>query len=110
MSMELLVVLALERAPNMDAWQLALDKKTIPIQFSHDVDLKKHKGFVPVSMNRRIAGFYFRTESYAELSSTYPVLSSVIFDKPVVYSLGYGGSPLECASAYYAAAILVSEF
>jgi hypothetical protein len=37
-------------------------------------------------------------------------LSSIKIDHPIVYSLGYGGNALECASAFCSAAILVARF
>lgn len=45
-----------------------------------------------------------------ELQKLYPMLAGVEVQEPVVYSLRYGGDFLECASAFYAASVLVSKF
>jgi hypothetical protein len=110
MSMELFVILALTRAPTADAWQKALIERHVPVQFSESLDLARHSGFVPLTVQGQRSGFYFLNESYAELREHYPVLANIKLERPVVYSLGYGGHMLECASAFYAASALVAQF
>ena len=73
-------------------------------------DPSKETGFVPVTVKGQKSGFYFLLESYRELAQSYPKLVGIKLDKPIVYSLGYGGDRLECAAAFYSAAILVARF
>jgi len=110
MSMELIVILALQRAPTLDTWQRALDARHTPIQFTYKAELAKHTGFLPVEVNGRSSGFYFSQDPYSDVASTYPTLASTHIPKPVVYSFEYGGNFDECASVFYAAEVLVSDF
>ena len=110
MSMELLIILASQRAPTAQAWESALEDSRAPVQFSVRFDPSKQTGFVPVSVEGQQSGFYFLLESYQELKQAYPKLVSVQLHQPIVYSLGYGAHRLECAAAFYSAAILVARF
>ena len=110
MSMELIIILALQRAPALDAWQQALNAQHIPIQFTYKADLAKHTGYLPVEVGGRKSGFYFSQDQYSDVASTYPTIASIRVEKPVVYSLEYGGDYNECASVFYAAEVLVSNF
>ena len=110
MSMELIIILALQRAPTLDAWQRALDARHIPIQFTYKADLAKHTGFLPVEVNGRRSGFYFSQDQYSDVASTYPAIASAHMAKPAIYSFEYGGNFDECTSVFYAAGVLVSDF
>ena len=110
MSMELIVILALQRAPALDSWQKALRAEHIPIQFTESVDLRKHEGFLPLTLHGRSSGFEFSVRSYAEYVSVYKRLPGTYPGNPIVYSFEYGGDPGECASVFYAAEALVVAF
>jgi hypothetical protein len=110
MSMELLVVLAMGKAPTGPAWRQALEEQRIPVHFADSRDLPPKGGFVPLTVQGRASGFYFLTENYSELRSRYPALAHVNTEKPVVFSLGYGGHFLECTAVFYAASTLVARF
>ena len=110
MSMELLVVLALDKAPTGPAWRQALEEQRTPVLLSITPDLARDRGFLPTTVQGRSSGFYFLTENFSELRSLYPPLAHVNLKKPVVFSLGYGGHFLECASVFYAASTLVARF
>jgi len=110
MAMTLLVVMALNRAPNAATWQRAMTESHVPVHFSRPVNLEVHSGFVPLTLRGSASGFYFLREDFADLSRHYAPLAHMTVEKPVVYSLGYGGHGLECASAFYSASVLVSQF
>lgn len=110
MSMELLVVLAMHRAPTVGTWQQALNELKVSVQFAQKVDLSTHSGFLPLTVNGHKSGFYFLTENTSEIVLQYPPLAKTGFEKPIVYSLGYGGDFRECASVFYSASALVSKF
>ena len=110
MSMELLVFLALEKTPNVAAWNDALRETGVPVQISASVDLSKHSGFLPMKLGDENTGLYFLTEEYADLAAQIPELSRLPFEKIVVFSLGYGGDFKEGAAVFYSASALVAKF
>jgi hypothetical protein len=110
MAMELLVVLALDKAPRGPAWRQALEEQRTPVRFSDTPDLARDRGFLTMTVQGRSSGFYFLTENFSELRSLYPALAHVNLKTPVVFSLGYGGHFLECGSVFYAASALVARF
>jgi hypothetical protein len=110
MSMELFVILALNRAPTADAWEKALRVQQLPARLGSKDDLNSHSGFLPIVVRDRKTGVYFRKDDFSELRSHYASLTSIDLDNPVVYTLGYGGNFYECAAAFYSAAALVAEF
>lgn len=50
MAMELLIVFALNREPTLDAWQKELDAKHAAVRFLDEVELKRHRGFLPLTL------------------------------------------------------------
>ena len=110
MSMELFVVLALSRAPDIEAWDRALSARQIPARIVSRENLRSYSGFLSIGVKGQESGVYFRRDDYSDLRSNYKSLAETNVDKPVVYALGYGGHFYECAAAFYAAAALVAEF
>jgi hypothetical protein len=110
MSMTLLVVLTLNRAPDFEAWQRAMTESHVPVQFSGKTDLREHSGFVPLTVHGSDSGFFFLHDDLADLSRLYTPLSRLKVERPVVYSFGWGGHGLECAAALYSASVLVGSF
>jgi hypothetical protein len=108
--MELFVIFATGLAPDAPAWNKALAEAELPAAFAQDVDLSTHSGFVPVTVAGKKTGFYFLLESFPDLASSYSAVASLEVDKPVVYSLGYGGDLNECAAVFYSASVLVETF
>jgi hypothetical protein len=109
MSMELFVILAASNAPDTDAWNRALAEAQVPARIEA-ADLTRHTGFLPVKVGETQTGLRFLLESYAELATHYPAVASLRVEKPVVYSLGYGGDWDECAAVFYSASVLVAKF
>jgi hypothetical protein len=110
MSLSILVILAASQVPTNAAWQAALEEHRVPLQFPHVLDFAKSSGFVPVKVNGHESGFYFGKEDYSDLVLHYPALIKISLQRPVAFSLGFGGHGLECASAAYSAALLVARF
>jgi hypothetical protein len=108
--MELFVILAASQAPDVPAWNRALEVAQVPVVLSEEIDLQRHTGFLPVTMNGKGTGFYFLLDSYAELASHFPAVAALKLERPVVYSLGYGGDLHECAAVFYSASALVARF
>lgn len=109
MSMELFVILAASNAPDTDAWNRALAEAKVPARIEA-ADLTRHTGFLPVTVGGTQTGLRFLLESYSELAAHYPAVGTLKVDKPVVYSLGYGGDWNECAAVFYSASVLVARF
>ena len=109
MAIELLVVLAGSKAPDWSSWNQALWDAHVPASLARSVDLRRHTGFLPVRVEGRSTGFYFLTETAADLAQ-YPQLASVPLTDPIAYSLSYGGHPEECAAVFLSASVLVAKF
>jgi hypothetical protein len=109
-SMELFVILAAGHAPDSPAWNRALAETGTPAVLAQNIDLSKHTGFLPVTVGGSQTGFYFLLVSFAELAAHYPAVAALKPEKPVVYSLGYGGDLNECAAVFYSASVLVEKF
>jgi hypothetical protein len=110
LSLELLVVLAASKAPDWASWNQALWEVRAPASLARSVDLKRHRGFLPVRVAGRATGFYLQRESAADLAAQYPPLATVPLLEPIVYSLSFDAHPEECAAAYLSASVLVSRF
>jgi hypothetical protein len=108
--MELFVILAAGQAPDAAAWNKALVEAHTPAVLAQGIDLSKHTGFLPVTIGGKQAGFYFLLESFPELAAHYPAVAALKVERPVVYSLGYGGDLNECAAVFYSASVLVEKF
>jgi hypothetical protein len=108
--MELFVILAGGHAPDAPAWNKALADARSPAVLMQGIDLFKHTGFLPVTVDGSQTGFYFLLESFPELAAHYPAIAALKVEKPVVYSLGYGGDLKECAAVFYSASVLVEKF
>jgi hypothetical protein len=108
--MELFVILAASGAPDVAAWNESLAAARTSVRITEEVQLSRHSGFVPVTVNGQKTGFYFLAESYSELAAQYPAIAKIKVDEPVVYSLGYGGDLNECAAVFLAASALVERF
>lgn len=110
MTMELIVVLAMGRAPTIDAWQRALHSRNIPVEFVQHVDLKTHSGFLPTRTSGQNSGFEFSEDSFREIAGLYPAIANVKLKHPVVFTFEWGGDFTECMSVFYTAEVLVSGF
>jgi hypothetical protein len=108
--MELFVILAAGHAPDAAAWNKALADARVPATLSQSVDLTKHTGFLPATVSGKRTGFYFLLESFPDLAAHSPAIAALKVEKPVVYSLGYGGDLNECAAVFYSASVLVEKF
>ena len=110
MSMELLVFLSMDAAPNVQKWNAALAERKLPVKITETVNLTEHSGFLPMTLDGNPTGLYFLNEDYSELAASIPSLTKPPFANTVVYSLGYGGDFKEGAVVFFAAAALVEEF
>ena len=109
MSMELFVILAATNAPDVDALNKSLAAASVPVIFE-SADLSHHTGFLPAALRDKKTGIYFLRDSYPELAAHFPAVAALKVEKPVVYSLGYGGDWFEAATAFYSASVLVSKY
>jgi hypothetical protein len=110
LSLALYIILEASKAPSLKSWNAAMAAANIPVVFELGVDLKNQSGFLPAHLRRRKTGLYFLLEPRAELVESVPALSKIASEGSVIYSLGYGVSPNECAVTYLSAYVLVSAF
>ena len=110
MSMELFVIGGLARNPTFELSQSELKASQSPAQFTQEVDLEEHTGFLPMKVQGRDTGFFLLRQSYSELAAYYPAVRELKQEESIVYSLGYGGDFYECASVFYLAAGVVALF
>lgn len=108
--MELFVIFAAGHAPDTASWNKALADARVPAVLSQGIDLSSHRGFLPVTVGGKATGFEFLLENFADLAANYPAVAAMKVETPVVYSLGYGGDPDECAAVFYSASVLVERF
>lgn len=110
MSMSLYVILSLQSAPDLTQWEGALRRLTVPVHIAENVNLREYSGFLPMSVNGEASGLYFLKETYQPFPPFLPTTDGLGIEQPIVYSLGYGGDPMECAAVFYSATALVKEF
>ena len=100
MSMELLIFFALGDAPDLQEWKNALAERNIPVSITEQVDLSTFSGFLPMRLEN----------DFEDLAANIPALKNISINKPVVYSLSYGGHMAEGAVVFYSASALTAEF
>ena len=110
MSVDIFVFLALNRAPDFNAWQKALRADRPEMRFVAPVDLAKHSGFLPVFVNGKRTGFYFYKNDPKDLASDYPIVAADGLSNGVAYQLSFGGHSNECVAAMRSAEVLVKSF
>ncbi len=110
MSVDILVVLALNQAPSGESWAHALAETKGPVAFVQPIDTLHASGFVPMSVNGRSTGLYFLRRPYAEAATLYAPISSVHLASPVVYVLSFGAHSDECTAVFMSASVLVAKF
>jgi hypothetical protein len=110
MSLEVLVMLAAQHLPTAQSWVSAVKESHVPVQFPEQFDPNTTNGYVHVTLRERNTGLYFYRVNYRDVTTLYPKLAAVKVDRPVVYSLRYDPRPMECASVFYSASVLVARF
>ena len=110
MSLELILVFALQAPPSASDLQSAIDREHIPVRVSSSANLLKDVGFLSADYASLKSGFYLAHSTYAELLSDYPEAALPDSSVQAVLSFGYGGNFLECASVFSTASVLVSNF
>lgn len=109
MSIDIFVFLALNRAPDFDAWQKALRTSRPEMHFAAPLDLARQSGFLPVLMNGKATGFYFFRSDAKEIVRDYPAAMAGL-SGGVAYQLSFGGDAIECVVAMRSAEVLVKSF
>lgn len=110
MSIDIFVFLALNRAPDFDAWQKALQTNHPEMHFVAPANLAKHSGFLPVVVNGETTGFFFYRNDSKELTPDYPIAARADLRGGVAYQLSFGGHANECVAATRSAEVLVKSF
>lgn len=107
MSVDIFVFLALNRAPDFDAWQKAMRANRPEMHFVAPVDLAKHSGFLPLVVDGKTTGFFFFRNDAKELVS---MVAAAGVSGGVAYQLSFSGDAHECIAAMRSAEVLVKNF
>ncbi|TBR40575.1 MULTISPECIES: hypothetical protein [Dyella] len=110
MSIDIIVFLALDRAPNFDAWQLALGARHPEMHFAVPANLARDSGFLPMIVNGQTSGFYLFRNDPKEVAADYPAAAIAGGNFGVAYQLSFGAHANECVAASLSAEVLVTNF
>ncbi|MES9950910.1 MAG: hypothetical protein ABW118_18280 [Candidatus Thiodiazotropha sp.] len=110
MSMSLFVVLALGVEPNTNELNQFSKENGHNIEYTHNVVLNEHSGFLPAILNSQEAGMEIYSFSTSEFPEPFKSVIPANYSEGVVYQLRYGGNPIEAQSAFTTAAILITKY
>ena len=110
MSMSLFVVLALEIEPNTRELNQTANELGYLIEYSPNIELKKHSGFIPVTLDGQKAGVELYSYSTNELPEQFKTLLPNNYKQGVVYQFRFGGNPKEAQVAFTSAIIINTKY
>ncbi|WP_016954316.1 hypothetical protein [Catenovulum agarivorans] len=110
MSMSLFVVLALEIEPNTNDLNAAAKELAYVVEYTPNVNLKKHSGFLPAKLESQDAGMETYSFAVSELPAPFKSLLPKQYSQGVVYQFKFGGNPIEAQTAFTTAIILSSKY
>jgi len=106
MSMELIVIIALQDVPNSNELNSAAIELNTPIAIESEIDLSKHRGFLPVKLEQNDSVIEFYLSPYSEYAKYFPEQQTQPFAEPVVITFRWGGDFQEASVAMYIAYVL----
>jgi len=110
MSMSLFVVLALGEDLNTNDLNSIANELGYAIEYSKNIELNKHTGFLPAKLDTKDAGM----ETYYLAVSDLPKILRTRIPKELsngdVYQLRFGGNPVEAQTAFTTAIILNTKY
>ena len=110
MSMSLFIILALESEPMTSDFNKVSKELSYNIEYSENIKLKEHSGFLPVVLNSKKSGIEVYSYPYSNLPEGLNNAAEISFGESLVYQLNFGGSPMEGATAFTTAAILCGTY
>ncbi|KMT67057.1 hypothetical protein [Catenovulum maritimum] len=110
MSMSLFVVLALEVEPNSNTLNLSAKEFGYNIEYSKNVELKRHTGFLPAVLDNQKTGVELYSFLADELPNQFKVLVPTDYQQGFVYQLKFSGDAMEVKTAFTTAIILNTKY
>ena len=106
MSMELHVLLAKSRLPDVRQWQAAIDALDFDVKLDPSLAVEIGRGFLPAKFKGRDSGFEFTVWPASDITDTYPEFASQFAGRDRAASFRWGGDLIEMACALVASAAL----
>lgn len=109
MSMTMYVIMSISDVPNTNALNELSNQLNTPVQYSENVDLKEHTGFLPVKLKGNNSGVETYMSPLSEFSDYFPNFDSSSYKEPVVITFRWGGDLQEMVVALNSAYLLGYE-
>lgn len=109
MSMSLYVMLTAEHNPSSKDLNTAAITQQIPIEYTTNISLKKHNGYLPVKLQEFDTG----VEVHTVPTSDAPLLltkTDMTHEQGIIYQLRWSGDFKEGAAAFYTAITLSTHY
>ena len=106
MSMTLYVILTLSDVPNTTALNEKAARLKTPLEFSENIDLRTHSGFLPIKLGGEPSGVETYTSPYSEFTDYFPDFDISPYKEPVVITFRWGGDLNEMVVALNSAYLL----
>lgn len=106
MSMELHVLLAKPRLPDVRLWQAAIDALGFDVKLDPSLEVESDTGFLSATFKGRDSGFEFDVSPASEITKTYAQFASDFAGRDVSVNFRWGGDLNEMACALAASAAL----
>lgn len=110
MSMSLFVVLALEVEPNTNDLNTAAKELAYVVEYTPNINLKKHSGFLPAKLESKDAGMETYSFSVSELPENFKSQLPKQYFLGYVYQFKFGGNPTEAQTAFTSAIIMSTKY
>jgi len=110
MSMSLFVVLALEVELNTNDLNKAAKEIGYAVEYTQNIELKKHSGFLPAKFESKDGGMETYFFSVSDLPVPFKSLLPEKYSQGYVYQFRFGGNPVEAQTAFTTAIIMSTKY
>lgn len=104
MSMELILIMALNNAPDIDYLNNKAKEHGVDLEYKIELSLEKHTGFYPILYNGAESGFEIYKLKYSEVIEMLSPPESGFPESGNVYQFRFGASNNEPVATFYTAA------
>jgi len=110
MSLSLFVVLALEVELNTNDLNLTAKELGYKIEYTKNIELKTHTGFLPVKLENQKSGAEFYSYPVSELNDVFKSKLPKEYSNGIVYQMSFGGNPIEAKTAFTSAILITTKY
>ena len=104
------MVLALEVEPNTNEMNIAAKELGYRIEYTENIELKTHMGFLPAKIDKKDAGVEVYSYTVSDSPETFKTKVPENLSQGYVYQLRFGGIPKESQTAFNTAIILITKY